>query len=247
MIFRRSQSSMIRRTSSSGRSAIAATCSTERRAARSRILSTRSLMGGKTSAGKNSRAAGGAASEAAGGSRPLAGRWGHANKAAITETVRRVQQSAETRSAAETQALGAALGRLLRSGDVVTLSGPMGAGKTALAQGIAAGLGVDEPVCSPPFALLHEYEGRLRLWHFDAYRLRTPAEALDLGLEELLASDAALVIEWPEQLGDVQPQDRLEIQIQPGEGDPRTLPPGARAHAAAARSPGWADTPRRRV
>src|ERR1044071_7251317 len=76
------------------------------------------------------------------------------------------------------------LGRLRRAGDLIPLRGPMAAGKTALAQGIAAGLELEEPVCSPTFTLVHEYAGRLPVWHIDAYRLAGAEEAPDLGLQE---------------------------------------------------------------
>ena len=76
-------------------------------------------------------------------------------------------------SAAETRRLGERLGRRLGPGDVVTLSGDLGAGKTALSQGIGAGLEVSEPVSSPTFALVHEYAGRVPVWHLDVYRLRS--------------------------------------------------------------------------
>src|SRR5256885_14016783 len=92
-----------------------------------------------------------------------------------------------TQSTEETQALGEILGRLLGAGDVVGLSGELGAGKTALAQGIGRGLGVEEPVSSPTFALVHEYAGRLRVWHLDTYRVASLDELIDLSWSDLLA------------------------------------------------------------
>lgn len=102
----------------------------------------------------------------------------------------------------QTFALGAAIGRTLRGGDFLALSGPLGAGKTRLVQGLAAGLGVppDEPVVSPTFVLIREYPGRLTLYHVDAYRLSGPAELLALGLDELAAqTDAVVAVEWADR------------------------------------------------
>lgn len=95
-----------------------------------------------------------------------------------------------------TESFGAALGSLLRPGDVVLLEGELGAGKTFLAGAIARGLGVpdDVPVTSPTFGLVHELEGRLRVLHADLYRLSHPGELAELGLVE--ASDAVLLAEW---------------------------------------------------
>ena len=108
----------------------------------------------------------------------------------------------------------------------------MGAGKTALAQGIGAGLDVEEPVISPTFALIHQYAARIPLWHVDAYRLEGADEAVDLALAELLRGGGALVVEWPERLAPALPADRLDIEICVASGDRRRLvlrPNGARA------------------
>lgn len=140
--------------------------------------------------------------------------------------------AATTGSVAETQALGVALGRLLSDGDVIALHGPMGAGKTALAQGIGAGLEVEEPVSSPTFALVHQYAGRRPLWHVDAYRLEGPDEAVDLALAELLRGGGALIVEWPERLAPALPAHRLDIELVPEADERRRLvfrPHGARA------------------
>jgi tRNA threonylcarbamoyladenosine biosynthesis protein TsaE len=110
----------------------------------------------------------------------------------------------DTRDAAATRALGEALGRVLPGGVVVLLRGGLGAGKTALAQGIGRGLGVQDPVVSPSFTLVREYVGdpdRPRLVHVDLYRLSGPDEVEDLGLEDYRSPDDLLVIEWPERGG----------------------------------------------
>ena len=104
-------------------------------------------------------------------------------------------------SEAETAAVARDLAGSLHRGDVVLLSGNLGAGKTAFVRGLAEGLGIDpDEVSSPTFTLLHEYRGgRLRLYHADLYRLDAAA-AEDLGLDEAGASDGVLAIEWPERL-----------------------------------------------
>lgn len=124
-----------------------------------------------------------------------------------------------TTSVAGTRALAAALAPLLRVGDCIVLAGEMGAGKTAFTQGLAAALGVDEPVTSPTFTLVHTYtSGRLRLHHLDVYRLERMAEVEDLGLAELL-DDGAVVVEWGDAVRDALPDDRLEISLGFGRDD----------------------------
>lgn len=134
--------------------------------------------------------------------------------------------TASSDSPGRTRSLGAALAALLQPGDVVLLSGELGAGKTVLVQGIAAGLGVAEPATSPTFALLHEHQGtELRLLHADAWRLSSPAEAVDLALaEEVGDGRTALVVEWGELAAAAVPGDHLRVVIEPGQGeDERTL------------------------
>lgn len=128
-----------------------------------------------------------------------------------------------THSAEETQRLGRTFGERLQPGDVVTLSGELGAGKTALAQGIAAGLGVTEPVSSPTFALVHEYAGRCPVWHLDVYRLSGPDDLPDLSWDDMLAGRGVVLIEWPERIAGALPEHRLEIALHYGEGDSRHL------------------------
>ncbi len=134
--------------------------------------------------------------------------------------------TATSDSPGRTRALGAALAPHLLAGDVVLLSGELGAGKTVLVQGIAAGLGVDEPATSPTFALVHEHHGAgLRLLHADAWRLASPEEAVDLALaEEGDDGGTALVVEWGELAAAALPGDHLRVVLQPGPGDEdRTL------------------------
>jgi tRNA threonylcarbamoyladenosine biosynthesis protein TsaE len=101
-----------------------------------------------------------------------------------------------TVSAAETRAVGAAIGSCVGPGDVVVLSGDLGTGKTTIAQGIAAGLGVTEPVVSPTFAIVREYEGRVPVAHVDVYRLDHVQELNDLGFEEILDGTRVVLVEW---------------------------------------------------
>lgn len=111
---------------------------------------------------------------------------------------------------------GQRLGRLAQSGDVITLTGDLGAGKTTLTQAIGQGLEVPEScyITSPTFSLLHEYPGRIPLYHMDLYRLADPAELEYLGFEEYIYGEGLTVIEWPDRLGDSLPDDRLEVQLE---------------------------------
>ncbi|MHB9144908.1 MAG: tRNA (adenosine(37)-N6)-threonylcarbamoyltransferase complex ATPase subunit type 1 TsaE [Symbiobacteriia bacterium] len=120
-----------------------------------------------------------------------------------------------SRSPADTQAFGRRLADRLQSGDVVLLEGDLGAGKTCLAQGICAGLGVTEAVSSPTFTIIHEYQGRLPVYHLDAYRLTGSAEAESLGLEEILGGEGVALVEWSERIPEQLPADRLRIELQP--------------------------------
>lgn len=119
----------------------------------------------------------------------------------------------QTESAEETRALGERLGRMAAIGDVLCLRGELGAGKTVLAQGVAAGLGVREPVSSPTFNLLQEYAGRLPVYHLDAYRVASPDELIDLGFPELWDAGGFVMIEWPERIAFALPATRLEIHL----------------------------------
>lgn len=124
-----------------------------------------------------------------------------------------------TASAAATLAVGRAIGERLQVGDVVVLSGELGAGKTVMAKGIAAGLGVTETVVSPTFALVREYEGRVPVHHLDVYRLDRLQEAIDLGLEELL-DDGVVIVEWGEGVRELLPTDRIEVELAVVDADP---------------------------
>lgn len=116
-------------------------------------------------------------------------------------------------SEAQTRRLGARLGELLQGGEVIALQGALGSGKTRWVQGLALGLGVQEPVTSPTFTLINEYHGRHTLYHIDMYRITQLAEALDLGLEDYLYGDGVCVVEWAERIAAALPRDHLWITL----------------------------------
>ena len=122
-------------------------------------------------------------------------------------------------SASETKELGVQLGALLRPPLLLALHGDLGAGKTTLTQGMAAGLGITQRVTSPTFTLVNEYPLSLgwRLVHIDSYRLNT-GEAETIGLDEILDDERAIVIiEWAERVAELLPQERIDIQLLAGE------------------------------
>ena len=119
--------------------------------------------------------------------------------------------------ALETEKLGAALADRLRPGDVVALSGPLGAGKTTFARGVLAALGLSDDAPSPSFSLVIAYDPpdvRLPLWHVDLYRIEGAQEIEELGLDDARL-DSALLIEWPERMGDRLWDDALRLSLQP--------------------------------
>ena len=129
-----------------------------------------------------------------------------------------------TRSEAETTALGRSLAADLRRGDVVLLEGVLGAGKTALARGLAAGLGVpEEEVRSPTFTLVNPYAGRLPVYHVDLYRIVTPRDLDELGLEEILGTDGVAIVEWAERLHRWRPPHALVIRFEDRGGSERAV------------------------
>ncbi len=136
-------------------------------------------------------------------------------------------------------ALGRRLGELLGPGDVLALRGPLGSGKTTLTKGLAEGLGVEEPrwVTSPTFVLVHQYEGRVPVYHIDAYRLRSAADAEALGMEEMFFGDGVTVIEWAERIEAALPPERLDIALDIAGEEKREIalkPLGARYERVAA-------------
>ncbi len=138
-----------------------------------------------------------------------------------------------------TRKLGERIGRLLRAGDVVLLSGELGAGKTVLAQGIGRGLGVTDPIKSSSFVIMNEYEGAtLRLYHADLYRLEDPEQVAELALDEL-AEKGVLVVEWPERAPNEMPLEHLLARLAYDGAKARTIEiegVGARYEALARRA-----------
>lgn len=128
-----------------------------------------------------------------------------------------------THSAEETHRLGRVLAQVLEPGDVVWLCGELGAGKTTLAQGIARGLDVHEPVLSPTFTLIREHRGRMLFFHVDAYRLDSAEQAVDLGLEEYFQRGGVCAIEWAEHIAGALPEDRLEVFLEGGPDENRSI------------------------
>ena len=119
-------------------------------------------------------------------------------------------------SAEETRKLGERLAEELRPGDVILLEGPLGAGKSEFARGVARGLGVTETVTSPSFTILNVYtSGRIPLYHFDWYRLESSEELYEMGMDEYLGGEGAAAVEWPERCPEALPADFLMIEILP--------------------------------
>lgn len=119
-------------------------------------------------------------------------------------------------SAAQTERLGLRLGELLRPGDVVCLSGELGAGKTMLARGIGRGWGTAVRVTSPSYVIVNEYprlrDGRM-LYHVDCYRLESAGDVMTAGLEDIFDSGQAIIVEWPERIDSLLPEDRLTVNL----------------------------------
>lgn len=118
-----------------------------------------------------------------------------------------------TTSAGQTKRLARKLAAFLEPGDIISLTGDLGAGKTLFTQGLAAGLEVEEPVTSPTFTIIREYRGRLPLYHFDVYRLAGPADLAPLGYEEYFFGAGVTVIEWGDKIAAVLPPDHLTIEL----------------------------------
>ncbi len=136
-----------------------------------------------------------------------------------------------TRTAAETLLLGERLASVAEPGDLICLFGPLGAGKTQLAKGIARGLGVRSVVNSPSFVVVAEYVGRLPLFHIDLYRLAGPADALGAGVFDERQAAGLTVIEWAERIAEVLPDARLDVEIEGAGDEPRRIGLEARGPA----------------
>lgn len=121
----------------------------------------------------------------------------------------------ETFSAEETLALGRKIGQSARPGEVIALEGDLGVGKTVLTQGIALGIGIEEPICSPTFTIVQIYEeGRMPFYHFDVYRIGDIEEMEEIGYEEYFYGAGLSLIEWANLIEDILPERRKEISIE---------------------------------
>lgn len=121
----------------------------------------------------------------------------------------------ETYSPEETAELGRDFGRHAEPGDVYTLIGDLGVGKTVLTQGIALGLGIEDPICSPTFTIVQVYEeGRMPFYHFDVYRIGDVGEMEEIGYEDYFYGDGLTMVEWANLIEDILPPRRREITIE---------------------------------
>ncbi|HSH35473.1 tRNA (adenosine(37)-N6)-threonylcarbamoyltransferase complex ATPase subunit type 1 TsaE [Schnuerera sp.] len=116
----------------------------------------------------------------------------------------------------ETEEFGEKLGRLLKGGDILSLTGDLGAGKTTLTKSIGIGLGVSDYITSPTFTLINEYKGRTWLYHFDVYRLEDEEDLLDLGYEDYFYSNGVTIVEWGNKIESILPENRININIEKG-------------------------------
>ncbi|CCQ94602.1 conserved hypothetical protein [[Clostridium] ultunense Esp] len=116
----------------------------------------------------------------------------------------------------ETKEFGEKLGGLLEGGDLLSLTGDLGAGKTTLTKSIGVGLGVSDYITSPTFTLINEYKGRVWLYHFDVYRLEDEEDLLDLGYEDYFYSNGVTIVEWGDKIEEILPANRININIEKG-------------------------------
>ncbi|WP_446897762.1 tRNA (adenosine(37)-N6)-threonylcarbamoyltransferase complex ATPase subunit type 1 TsaE [Clostridium sp. LBM24168] len=113
----------------------------------------------------------------------------------------------------DTMLLGEKLGRLLRPGDIICLNGELGTGKTHFVKGLAKGLDIEDTITSPTFTIVNEYNGRLKLYHFDVYRVNDPDEIEAIGFDEYIFSNAVSVIEWSDYIEQLIPEEHMKINI----------------------------------
>lgn len=118
-----------------------------------------------------------------------------------------------SKSYEETQKIASGFAKTLKSGDVVCMYGDLGAGKTAFVQGMARGFNIFEPITSPTFTIVNEYDGDMPLYHFDVYRIADSDEMYEIGYEEYVYGDGISVIEWAELIEDILPDERYSVTI----------------------------------
>lgn len=118
-----------------------------------------------------------------------------------------------TKSAEETSRLGKIIGEKLKQGDIISLNGDLGAGKTHMTKGLAEGLGVFDYITSPTFTIVNEYEGRLPLYHFDVYRIDDIQEMYEIGFDEYLFGKGVSIIEWGDIVKELLPENTIHIDI----------------------------------
>lgn len=140
-----------------------------------------------------------------------------------------------SRAPDETRKSAAALAELLVPGDVVSLAGELGAGKTAFVQGAARAMGVQEPVVSPTFVLVREYRGEVPIYHVDVYRLDRLQEVHDLGFEDFLDPGGVVFVEWGDAIEALLPDSHLRVELTSDDDETRRLRISARGPAWAAR------------
>ena len=117
-------------------------------------------------------------------------------------------------------AWGEAFGRAAQPPLLVTLRGDLGAGKTTLVQAVCRGLGVQEEVTSPTYAIVHQYSGRTPVYHLDLYRLAGPAELTNIGWDDIMESGAVVLVEWPERAGSAIPRNHIPLALEHVAGAP---------------------------
>nr|WP_187287412.1 tRNA (adenosine(37)-N6)-threonylcarbamoyltransferase complex ATPase subunit type 1 TsaE [Gottschalkia acidurici] len=124
-----------------------------------------------------------------------------------------------TKSPEETEEIGYNIGKSLSGGEIICMVGDLGAGKTTMTKSLARGLEIEDYITSPTFTIVNEYEGRLKLYHFDVYRIGDVEEMYDLGYEEYFYSDGVCIIEWSNLIEDILPKERITIEIKRGIDD----------------------------
>jgi tRNA threonylcarbamoyladenosine biosynthesis protein TsaE len=135
-----------------------------------------------------------------------------------------MEKTIATRTPGRTRELGRLLARHLGPGDVVAMIGPLGAGKTQLAKGLAEGLDIDpDEISSPTFTLIHQHDGRLPFYHLDLYRLNEPDQLLDIGADEILWGEGVCAVEWADRFPDQMPEDSIWATFETGSDDERTI------------------------